>query len=128
MSEIKKHGGVRSGAGRPKGQRSKRTEQTIAMAEASGLTPLEIMLESMRRCWADAERLETEGNKGLELLLGARRAACDIAKDAAPYVHARLSAIEHSGEVKTSYVAEMPAPAADADSWATQHHPKPLLQ
>lgn len=39
-----------------------------------------------------------------------------------------LTSVEHSGEIATSYVAEMPQSSPTAEAWATQHAPKPLLQ
>lgn len=75
-------GGSRSGAGRKKGQVSKATEirqAMIAKAVAKGVTPLDFMLAVMRDETADfKDRFEA-------------------AKGAAPYVHPRLAAVEHSG-------------------------------
>lgn len=71
-------GGKRAGAGRPKGAINKATAQKRAQIEASGLTPLDYMLQILR----DEEKSE-----------GAR---FEAAKAAAPYVHARLSTIEAS--------------------------------
>lgn len=73
-------GGKREGAGRKPGVPNKRTAETAAAAEASGLTPLDYMLEVLRdeaqpkedRMWA--------------------------AEKAAPYVHAKLASVEHKGE------------------------------
>jgi hypothetical protein len=52
-----------------------------ADAALEGITPLEVMTQTMRKLW-DA---------------GDHQAASQIAKDAAPYVHPRLQAIQHSG-------------------------------
>lgn len=74
-------GGKRPGAGRPPGAVNKATAQRQAEIAASGVTPLEYMLAIMRDEAADeAKRL-------------------DAAKAAAPYVHPRLAAVEHSGEM-----------------------------
>lgn len=74
-------GGKREGAGRPKGSVNKATAERQAEVAASGLTPLDYMLALMRDEAADeAKRL-------------------DAAKAAAPYVHPRLAAVEHSGEL-----------------------------
>jgi hypothetical protein len=75
-------GGKREGAGRKPGSPNKATQEQREEIAASGLTPLEYMLKVMRDAGADeAKRL-------------------DAAKAAAPYCHARLSAVELSGEVK----------------------------
>jgi len=71
-------GGKRPGAGRKPGSATKRTREIADQAAASGLTPLEVMLRLMRRYWRKGQ---------------ADRAAA-IAKDAAPYVHPRLSSTD----------------------------------
>lgn len=73
-------GGKRPGAGRKKGVPNKRTAETQAKVEASGLTPLEYMLSVMR----------DEANEPRDRMVAAAAAA--------PYVHARLAAIEHTGK------------------------------
>jgi hypothetical protein len=50
-------------------------------AQAGGITPLDYMLQVLRAPESDAA------------------ARIDAAKAAAPYVHPKLSAIEHSGEI-----------------------------
>jgi hypothetical protein len=69
-------GGARPGAGRPKGSRNKKTRESLEMARASGLTPLEVMLHTMR-WYFEAERFDEASN---------------IAAMAAPYVHPKLAA------------------------------------
>ena len=44
----------------------------------------------------------------------------DAAKAAAPYLHARLAAVEHSGEIVTAYVSRLPNPIPDIDEWQRQ--------
>lgn len=80
-------GGVREGAGRPKGSLNKATAaqnaqkaEVLQKAIAEGITPLEVMLQSMRSYWEENNREQ----------------ACAIAKDAAPYVHPKLAAIEQN--------------------------------
>jgi len=73
-------GGKRDGAGRPSGAVTKRSREAAEKAASEGLTPLEFMLNVLRdetaafdsRCWA--------------------------AEKAAPYVHAKLASVEHTGE------------------------------
>jgi hypothetical protein len=67
--------------GRSKGTPNKATAAKVAEVEASGLTPLDFMLSVMR-----------DEGKEPEVRL-------DAAKSAAPYVHPKLAAIEHSGEL-----------------------------
>lgn len=74
-------GGARPGAGRKKGALTKRTQEIVAKASAEGITPLEVMLGAMREAWDNGDKKE----------------AATIAKDAAPFVHPKLAAIEHSG-------------------------------
>jgi hypothetical protein len=73
-------GGKRSGAGRKPGSKNRRTKVRLeeVKAAATGVTPLEVMLAVMRKHY-EAERFD---------------AAAGIAKDAAPYVHPRLSAVQ----------------------------------
>lgn len=90
-------GGVRPGAGRPKGSPSKGprsaaaklaaiTDQ-IATAEYTGLTPLEYMLSVMRNG---------------KLTVDTRLVA---ARDAAPYVHARLQSVTLKGDLTSPLAA-----------------------
>ena len=72
----------RSRGGRPKGSRNKKTVENIAAAKRSGLTPLEYLLSVMKD-----EKL-------------AAAARIDAAKAAAPYIHPKLTQIEHSGGKK----------------------------
>jgi hypothetical protein len=69
-------GGKREGAGRPKGAAHKRNQEVLEKALSVGITPLEVMLMAMK----DA------------LDKGELKDASNFAKDAAPYVHAKLQA------------------------------------
>lgn len=73
-------GGKREGAGRKKGTPNKATQERQAEIAASGLTPLDFMLQIMR----DQDR-PTEDR-------------FEAAKAAAPYVHPKLANVEHSGK------------------------------
>lgn len=81
MSNLAGHGGARVGAGRKPGSITTKTREITEAALAAGITPLEVMLQSMREFHDKGEFLS----------------ACSVAKDAAPYVHPRLAAMEHSG-------------------------------
>ncbi len=72
-------GGARTGAGRKKGQATKKSQEVADRAAGEGITPLEVMLKAMRH-------YDT---------LNDHDKAASIAKDAAPYMHPRLSAIQH---------------------------------
>ena len=74
-------GGKRVGAGRKPGSVTKKTREIADKAMRDGVTPLEVMLEAMREAYRDS---------------GAK-AAFVYAKDAAPYLHPRISATELSG-------------------------------
>lgn len=74
-------GGCRPGAGRKVGSQNKCTRTIAPKSAAAGETPLEYMLRDMRT--SDHE---------------SRRDAMAIA--AAPFVHARLAAVQHSGAEK----------------------------
>lgn len=78
-------GGKRAGAGRPKGSANVRTREIADAISASGMTPLEYLTSVYQDPNADkAKRI-------------------DAAKAAAPYVHARLASIEHSGSITTRH-------------------------
>lgn len=76
-------GGVRPGSGRPKGAATRMNEAARAAALASGISPLDFLLATMRD---EAHEYATR---------------LDAAKAAAPYVHAKLAAVEHSGSLAT---------------------------
>lgn len=78
-------GGARSGAGRPPLAKNVVDREAREKAHASGQSPLDFMLEVMR----DAA--------------GERSQRLDAAKAAAPYMHARLNAVEMSGGVGLTF-------------------------
>jgi hypothetical protein len=83
-------GGFRPGAGRPKGAKTDRTKAVAAELALTGTTPLEIMMEAIRY-YAD------QGN---------RDKACSIAKDAAPYMHPRLTTVDVGNKAGVSFKGE----------------------
>jgi hypothetical protein len=88
------HGGRRKGAGRKPGAKTKKTQEIAARAAEQGVTPLEVLLGAMRL-------YHERGQIAL---------ACAAAKDAAPYVHPRLSAVAVGGggsPVRLEYVVEV---------------------
>lgn len=77
-------GGARPGAGRKVGSVARKTRELRWIATEAGVTPLEVMLEAMRAHYK-AQRLDE---------------AAAIAKDAAPYIHPRLSSVEYQRKEK----------------------------
>ena len=94
-------GGYRANAGRKPGSATKRTREIADKAAAEGITPLEVMLEAMRR------KVAANDYDG----------AAQHAKDAAPYMHPRLSNVEATGRdggpIETITMIELVAPEAD---------------
>lgn len=109
-------GGARQGSGRKAGTANKRTREIADKAAATGLTPLEVMLDNMTFAHTQASDLlgkllesgaeVPEGFDQYKELLKFRGMAQEAAKDAAPYIHPRLAAVEHSGKVTTRTLAE----------------------
>lgn len=87
-NQSKGRGGARKGAGRKLGAATKKTREIADAAMAEGLSPLEFMLNVMRDDGADKRERMYAAN------------AC------APYIHPRLQAIEHSGDVTIRSLAE----------------------
>jgi hypothetical protein len=95
-----KRGGRREGAGRKKGGTNKTTQarkqavaEIVATIKADGKLPLEVMLEIMRT--TDSPEVQFEA-----------------AKAAAPYIHPRLNAVDHSGKMSISHEDALAALAA----------------
>jgi hypothetical protein len=72
-------GGARPGAGRPKGGANRINDEARRQALAGGQSPLDFLLSVMRDDDLPLER------------------RVDAAKAAAPFVHAKLQALQHSG-------------------------------
>jgi hypothetical protein len=85
------HGGKRAGAGRKVGTQTKRTRAIAEAVGATGVTPLEVLVNSMRIAW---ERSEQAGHEGEHFAM-----AVTCAEKAAPYMHAKYAAVQHSGSV-----------------------------
>ncbi len=82
-------GGARPNAGRPPGVRNRKTVEKLRALESGGILPLDYLLSVMR-----------DPNAEFETRL-------DAAKSAAPYVHPRLAAIEHSGDMSVIRAEEL---------------------
>lgn len=100
--DSSEHGGMRKGAGRKKSVLTVKTRavaERVIEASAEGETPLEVMVRVMHRFWQEADHLlrsedKDEQKSGLKLMVMAK----DAASAAAPYIHPRLAAIEHTGK------------------------------
>lgn len=96
-------GGARPGAGRPKGEKSVRTklaEKAVIRALREGASPLDVLLEAMRDAYAE----------------GGATAAMPFAKEAAPYVHPKLSAVDAKVDGVIGQYAAQPIPVEQRDS------------
>lgn len=93
--ESNGRGGARPGAGRKTGAATKRTREIADKAAEEGITPLEFMLQIMR-----TEPEQPDGEE-FDWRLHQMRLEMrfEAAKAAAPYIHPRLAAVEHSGGV-----------------------------
>ena len=98
-------GGARSGAGRKKNSPNKATQKRQEQITQTGSTPLDVMIENMRFAHERgtevlAKIIESDGASvdALKEMIGFRKLAQECAKDAAPYVHPRLAAVEHTGK------------------------------
>ena len=92
------HGGARKGSGRKIGAATAKTRKIANDAIASGeLTPLEYMLQLMR---------EPSDHEDARIQMQREAMRFEAAKSAAPYIHPRLAAVEHSGGVTVSTLAE----------------------
>jgi hypothetical protein len=118
-------GGKREGAGRKAGAVTKRTREIADRALAEGKAPLEVMLDNMRHfqqvaldAEAVIEAMDEDQAKALgqtheeqfKALLakvkqaaGLRVMANECARDAAPYMHPKLSAVQHSGAITLTH-------------------------
>lgn len=112
-------GGKREGAGRKTGALTIRTRKIAEEAAKEGKAPLEVMLENMRhfqQTAMDAEEVirahsaeeffgrdMTPEDQFKALLAEVKKAASlrvmaqDCARDAAPYLHSKLTSVTHTG-------------------------------
>lgn len=83
-------GGKRKGAGRKAGTANVKTRAIADKAMSEGITPLEVMLETMRSAYDEAKK-HPGAIKRIDLM----KIAHDAAIDAAPYMHPKLAASSH---------------------------------
>jgi hypothetical protein len=95
-------GGVRPNAGRKPGAASEKTREAAnRIAEDGEITPLEVMVASMRAIYAKAQAgvsVEDDAGKVVEPLQLYVLAA-DVASKAAPFIHPKLSSVEMNANV-----------------------------
>jgi hypothetical protein len=96
-------GGKRPGAGRKKNVPNRASANREREAAASGATPIGVMLRSMRLLLALADESATD-KKQFEHYI---RAAAAVAKDAAPYIHPRLSTVESTAGKPEKIIVEV---------------------
>ena len=116
-------GGKRAGSGRKPGTANIKTREIAEKAIVEGITPLEVMLQAMRKFVEAAEKMGTgklqvvDGEVITQLSLMTE--ASKIAKDAAPYIHPRLAAVDHTSKGEqigqAGGVLLVPAPMNMAD-------------
>ena len=110
--ESSTRGGRRAGAGRKKGSATRRTREIADAAATNGITPLEFLLAVMT---APSDHEDAKVQVAREAM------RFDAAKAAAPYVHPRLQAVEHSGpdgrELIPAGVLVVPGVLKDAKAW-----------
>lgn len=86
-------GGKRPGAGRQKNKPNRASAAREREAQATGLTPCDVLLGVMREFWKLANS-STNARKRVDHL----RSAAAIARDAAPYFHARIASTTTSDD------------------------------
>jgi hypothetical protein len=141
LAPSKSKGGARPGAGRKEGSLTKRTREIAEVAAAQGITPLEVMMSTMMALYKEAGNCSrdhhdhgdkaNEHDDGHTAMITENRIkllnmAATIARHAAPYVHPRLSAIEHTGKDGAplqSGVLVVPS-AMSMDEWEQFAQPK----
>ena len=120
----KNEGGRRPGAGRKKGIPNAITKKRTDVAKKAlegGVTALEVMASTMRALWAEAT-----DETGRVIDMEKAKDACVIADRCAKFMHPTLASVAVAGNVDHRFVAQMPAPAADADEWHNQYAPKTI--
>jgi hypothetical protein len=87
-------GGKREGSGRKAGTVSEATKRRKEVAEkalSEGISPLDVMLTTMRTLWNQAVV------NGEVVNIGKAMQANMVAKDAAPFIHPKLANVQASG-------------------------------
>jgi hypothetical protein len=119
-------GGKRPGAGRKKNVPNRASASRERKVAASGATPLDVMLRSMRLLLALADE-NANDKKQLEHYI---RAAASVAKDVAPYIHPRLSTVEKSmrdgpGKITVEVIGGLPVGSTPENPGGIQYEEVP---
>ncbi|MBU3606816.1 hypothetical protein IEN92_08665 [Polynucleobacter sp. MWH-Creno-3A4] len=129
-NQKKSKGGARPGAGRKTGSLTKRTREIAQAVASHGITPLEVMMKVMHQLYEEAGNISEDdlGDKTLanEARIKLLNMAAAVGRHAAPYVHPRLSAIEHTGKDGAplqSGVLVVPS-AMSVEDWERSAQPK----
>lgn len=105
--------------GRTKGTPNKdKLDLLSRFMKVTGREPMEVIALAVKKAVEQAENTDEPREK-----LSLYTAAAQIAKDALPYMYARLAQIEHKGEIETHYIARVPTVAETTDEWLQQHRP-----
>lgn len=86
------NGGKRQGAGRKLGSTTRKTREVADKAAKSGITPLEVMIETMRYFYNLSKKALSDTEKAKWL-----STAADHATSAAPFMHPRLQPVDGRG-------------------------------
>lgn len=107
--------------GKPTGTIRGIAKEVRERAAQQGITPLEVMLKSMRRA---VKKLKQEANtlSPEELDLWERK-ALEAAQMAAPYIHPKLQAVESKVEAKVEQTVVSAVPLTDAEWEQTYSKP-----
>lgn len=124
-------GGSRPGAGRKPGSISKKTEESILLAESLGIDPLAILLHFANGDWEKlGYKSETEihyAQSGIpyDVLVIQPDMRISAAKEAVKYIRPQLKAIEHKGDISLtqSFVIEKTYEADSKADWGVWFSP-----
>lgn len=110
--------------GRQKGVPNKKSAALQAKVAETGMTPLDVMLDNMRFAYGEAGELLNnllkvrvatgEDIDEFKSMVRFRQIAQECAKDAAPYLHPRLAAVEHTGKDGGAIVVKFDSVDANA--------------
>ena len=89
-------GGRRTGAGRKPGAVTAKTREAAVKALPDGITPLEVILRTMRHLWKDATAVDEKTGSASIIDDAKAKEAMAVAASAAPYCHARIAPKEES--------------------------------
>lgn len=105
MAKGKKTGGRQKGSrNRATVEKENFTMKVVSKAVSDGIMPLDVMLDNMRFAYSQAGQLiasmvdGTPTPQEFKELIRLRAMAQSFAADAAPYLHPKLSSVEHKGD------------------------------